>query len=91
MECSAIIAQLTVLKSDILRIQVNPPLRGLVLYQDRVQFGSASIAAKTRRFQELSCMRTACNSWQRVHCRKNPSLSGLVRMGGVRFEDCQLQ
>jgi hypothetical protein len=27
---------------------------------------------------------------QRVHRRKNPSLSGLVRFEGVQFVDCQL-
>jgi hypothetical protein len=51
---------LTVLKSDILRVQSNPALRGLVLYQDR--FGSydiASVAAKTRHFEDMSDSRVS--------------------------------
>jgi hypothetical protein len=46
--------QLTVLKSDMLRIQANPPLRGLVRHQDRMRCGSASIPAKTLDFDDLS-------------------------------------
>jgi hypothetical protein len=60
---STFVVQLTVLNTDILWIQANPLLWGLVLYQDRIhqvinRCGSASVAARIRHFEDLSILRT---------------------------------
>jgi hypothetical protein len=52
--------QLTVLKSDMLRIQTHPSLSGLVLYQDRFgSYDSVSVATNIHHFEFSSDIRVS--------------------------------